>query len=391
MAGALDGIKVLEVANYLTGPFAAMLLGDMGAQVIKVEPRDGGDPFRGWEEHGYSSHFRCVNRNKRSITLDLQTDEGREILLRLADRSDVLIENHRPGVMNRLGADYKSVAARNPKIIYCSISGFGETGPASDLPGYDTIGQARSGLLSLLTDLSDPQPMGISLSDHVTGLYACNGILAALHARVRTGRGQEVKTSLLQAGVSFTQEAAARYFATGDAPTRQTRVRSAQVFAFLAGDGLPFVVHLSSPPKFWKGLTEAIGQPACKTTNASAIDRRGSKTMTSCATFSPRRSPRNRAAPGSHVCGSMTCRARRSSRWRTCSAIRRFRRSGMHLKLDHPTMGQVQLSGSGVTLDDTPVTHRNAPPLLGEHTDAILAELGYDDAARRRLRQDGVV
>ena len=162
MAGALDGIKVLEVANYLTGPFAAMLLADMGARVIKVEPRDGGDPFRGWEEHRYSSHFCCVNRNKHSITLDLQTDAGREILLRLADRSDVLIENHRPGVMNRLGAGYKSVASRNPKIIYCSISGFGETGPASGLPGYDTIGQARSGLLSLLTDLSNPQPMGIS-------------------------------------------------------------------------------------------------------------------------------------------------------------------------------------------------------------------------------------
>src|SRR6476646_2508405 len=125
MAGALDGIKVVEVANYLTGPFAAMLLADMGAQVIKVEPRDGGDPFRGWDEHGYSSHFRCVNRNKRSITLDLQTDTGGEILLRLAYQCDVLIENHRPGVMKRWGADYKPVAARNPRIIYCSISGFG--------------------------------------------------------------------------------------------------------------------------------------------------------------------------------------------------------------------------------------------------------------------------
>src|SRR4051812_12359519 len=124
MPGALDGIKVLEVANYLTGPFAAMLLADMGAEVIKVEPRDGGDPFRGWEEHGYSSHFRSVNRNKQSITLDLQTKTGREILLRLADQSDVLIENHRPGAMQRMGLSYESISARNERIVYCSISGF---------------------------------------------------------------------------------------------------------------------------------------------------------------------------------------------------------------------------------------------------------------------------
>lgn len=125
MPGALEGIQVLEVANYLTGPFAAMLLADQGAAVIKVEPRETGDPFRGWEEHGYSSNFRCVNRNKRSITVDLQQDKGREIILKLADKADVLIENHRPGVMARLGLDYATLSKRNPRIIYCSISGFG--------------------------------------------------------------------------------------------------------------------------------------------------------------------------------------------------------------------------------------------------------------------------
>jgi crotonobetainyl-CoA:carnitine CoA-transferase CaiB-like acyl-CoA transferase len=390
MNGALDGIKVLEVANYLTGPFAAMLLADMGAQVIKVEPREG-DPFRGWEEHGYSSHFRCVNRNKRSLALDLHTDAGREILLLLADRSDVLIENHRPGVMRRLGADYTSVAARNPKIIYCSICGFGETGPDSDLPGYDTIGQARSGLLSLLTDPSDPQPMGISLSDHVTGLYACNGILAALLARDRTGKGQEVKTSLLQASISFAQEAAARYFETGNAPSRHTRVHSAQVFAFLAGDSLPFVVHLSSPPKFWKGLTEAIGQPGLQD------DQRFRDRPARIKNYDELREILAKAFAAQ---SRETWLKRLREHDVPCSPIHsmadvfldpQVQALGMHLQLHHPTMGEVQLSDSGVTLAGTPVIHRYAPPLLGEHMNAILAELGYDDAERQALRQHGVV
>jgi crotonobetainyl-CoA:carnitine CoA-transferase CaiB-like acyl-CoA transferase len=294
-------------------------------------------------------------------------------------------------VMNRLGADYKSVAARNPKIIYCSISGFGVTGPDVDVPGYDTIGQARSGLLSLLTDLSNPQPMGISLSDHVTGLYACNGILAALHARGRTGRGQEVKTSLLQAGVSFTQEAAARYFVTGNVPIRQTRVRSAQVFAFLAGDGLPFVVHLSSPSKFWKGLIKAIGRPGlqddkrfrdrpARIKNYDELRDILAKTFAAEMRDTWLRRLREHDVPCSPIHSIADV-----FRDPQVQALE------MHLKLNHPTMGQVQLSGSGVALDDTPVTHRNAPPLLGEHTEAILAELGYDDAARGRLRQNGVV
>lgn len=391
MAGALDGIHVLEVANYLTGPFAAMLLADQGAEVIKVEPRDGGDPFRGWEEHGYSSNFRCVNRNKRSMTLDLQSDLGRDILLRLAERADVLIENHRPGVMTRLGMDYASVAKRNPRIIYCSISGFGDATPASDLPGYDTIGQARSGLLSLMTDLSDPQPVGISLSDHVTGLYAAQGILSALFARSRTGKGQEVKTSLLQAGVSFAQEAASRYFTTGKVPTRQTRVRSAQVFAFLAGDGLPFVIHLSSPPKFWIGLTKAIDRTDLQT------DER----------FRDRPSRiRNYDALREILCKAFASRPRET--WLAqlqehdvpCSPIQsmadvfndpQVRAMDMPVTFNHPTMGEIRLSGSGVTLSDHPASYRNAPPLLGEHTEAILAEIDYDEAARRQLRQDKVI
>ena len=189
IGGALQGITVLELGTYLTGPYAAMLLGDLGAEVIKVEERASGDPFRGWGNEGYNSTFCSVNRNKKSISLNLKTKKGAEIFLKLAKQADVLIENFRPGVVEELGFDYEKVRELNPKIIYCSISGFGQNGPYRDWPGYDTIGQAMGGLLSLITDWKNPKPVGVSLSDHITGIFACYGILAALYARERTSRG----------------------------------------------------------------------------------------------------------------------------------------------------------------------------------------------------------
>ena len=203
MAGALEGTKILELASYVTGPFAAMLLADLGASVIKVEAPGQGDPFRGWGKAGYSPTFCSMNRNKRSLTLNLQAPEGRAVFLRLAGDADVVIENMRAGVVDRLGIGYEAVRGVNPRIVYCSISGFGQDGPYRDRPGYDTIGQAMGGLLSLLTDLSAPRGVGISIADHVTGIFACYGVLGALLARERTGEGQKVETSLLQAVIAF--------------------------------------------------------------------------------------------------------------------------------------------------------------------------------------------
>jgi len=169
MSGALAGIKIVETASYVTGPFASQLLADMGADVIKIEEPKRGDPFRGWGDRNYAATFCSLNRNKRSITLDLRADEGRDVALKLASKADVVIQNFRPGVMEKRGLGYNDVKKLNPKIVYCSISGFGPKGPYRDMPGYDTIGQARSGLLSLLTDPGKPQGMGISFSDHLTG------------------------------------------------------------------------------------------------------------------------------------------------------------------------------------------------------------------------------
>jgi len=259
--GALDGITILEFANYVSGPFAGMLLADLGATVIKLEHPGAGDPFRGWGKVDYSPTFGAINRNKKSVTIDLKTAAGRSMVQSLAASADVVIENFRPGTMDRLGLGYDTLSKHNPRLIYCSITGFGAEGPYRDRPGYDTVGQAVSGLLSLLTERSAPRPMGISLSDHLAGTFACYGILAALVARNATGKGQKVETSLIEATLSFIGENAANFFEDGEVPSRATRTKRAQVFAFTAGDGLPFVIHLSSPPKFWTGLLRVVERP----------------------------------------------------------------------------------------------------------------------------------
>src|SRR5215475_4020257 len=258
---ALDGITVLEFANYVSGPYAGMMLSDLGAEVIKIESPDGGDPFRGWGAADYSATFGSVNRNKKSVVLDLKSPEGVEAARALAADADVLIENFRVGTMDRIGLGYDALCQGNPRLIYASITGFGPSGPYADRAGYDTVGQAMSGLLSVLTDLDDPQPMGISLSDHLTGMMAAYGILGALMARERTGRGQRVETSLLSATVAFLAENAARFFETKKTPSRETRARSAQVYAFVDVSGRGFVIHLSSPTKSWRGLTAVAGHP----------------------------------------------------------------------------------------------------------------------------------
>ena len=391
MNGALTGIKVVEAASYVTGPFASQLLADMGAEVIKIEEPKRGDPFRGWGERNYAATFCSLNRNKRSITLDLRADEGRDVALKLAAQADVVIQNFRPGVMEKRGLGYDDVKKLNPKIVYCSISGFGPTGPYRDMPGYDTIGQARSGLLSLLTDPGKPQGMGISFSDHLTGMYACYGVLSALMNRMLTGEGQHVETSLLRSSISFVGENAARYFETGHVPRRKHRTTTAGVFAFEDKDGLPFVLHMSSPDKFWLGLFDVVGKPQW------AQDSR----------FNSRRARIENYDALVEELGPIFRSGRRDDWLRrliekdvpaapinTLDEVfdnPQVREYGFPVEVEHAKMGKMKLLGNAVDMSRTPPRIERPPPVLGEHTEEILTSLGCDGSFIAALREKGVV
>lgn len=387
----LAGIRVVEVANYVTGPYAAVLLAELGADVVKIEEPERGDPFRGWGDDGYSPTFRSVNRGKRSIGVDLGSAEGRELALELAGGADVVVENFRPGVAERLGIGYEAVRARNAHVVYCSISGFGTAGPHRDRPGYDTVGQAMSGLLSLLTDLDQPQVMGISLADHLTGLSASHGILAALVGRGVSGAGRRIETSLLQATAAFLAENAARYLDDGRVPTRMTRARIAQAFAFVGADRQPFVVHLSSPQKFWNGLVDAVGAPELRE-DPRFVDRKARvENYDELERLLADRFATRRRAEWLERLAAADVPAGPINRLDEV-----FEGDGLGwLELvrtvEHPTWGPMRLLRGPLTVDGLDESSIRPPPLLGEHSDEILRELGRDVAAIAALRERRVV
>jgi formyl-CoA transferase len=368
MAGALDGITVIEVANYVSGPYATMLLADLGATVLKIEGPEG-DPFRGWGTTEYSPTFGSLNRNKQSVVLDLKTADGIALLRGLIAGADVVVNNFRPGTMERMGVGYDDVRGTNDRLIYCAITGFGNLGPYRDFPGYDTVGQGMSGLMSLLTDIKAPQPMGISLSDHLAGIFACYGVMAALLARERTGRGQLVETSLIESSIAFLAENAANYFeGTGPPPSRATRTHLAQVFALVAGDGKPFVIHLSSPPKFWAGLLAATGRADLGSderfaTRPARVKNYDALEAELSAVF----------ATGDRATWLAALRANDVP----CGPLNDFQevfddpqvvQLGLKHALPHPKRGTVSVVGSPVRLSDTPVVIATAAPELGADT-----------------------
>jgi crotonobetainyl-CoA:carnitine CoA-transferase CaiB-like acyl-CoA transferase len=371
-AGALDGIKVLEFASYVSGPFAGMLLSDLGAEVVKVESPEGGDPFRNWGKQDYNGTFGSMNRNKKSVTLDLKTEAGRASARRLTLAADVINENFRSGVMERLGLGYETLAADNPRLVYCSITGFGSDGPYRSRPGYDTVGQAVSGLLGVLTDRKVPQPMGVSLSDHLAGTFAAYGVLAALMARTTSGRGQKVETSLLQATLAFLGENAATFFEDGRIPSRATRCQRAQVFAFTAGDGLPFVVHLSSPEKFWRGLLAVTDREALATDERFRTrDMRVRNYDALCAELAAA----FRARPRADWLALLEAADVPSGPINTIDEVfsdPQVVALDMKKSLPHHTRGTVSVVGNPVRLSATPARVESAAPDLGAHNDALL-------------------
>jgi crotonobetainyl-CoA:carnitine CoA-transferase CaiB-like acyl-CoA transferase len=368
---------VVEVASYITGPYAGLLLADLGADVIKVEDPQAGDPFRSWGDDLYSPHFVAFNRSKRSLTLDLKQPHGLEALHRLLTEADVLIENFRPGVADRLGFGYEAVRARNPRLIYCSISGTGQTGPAAHRPTYDTVGQALSGLLSLLLNPNEPRPVGPALSDSLTGLFACYGILAALQARERSGQGQRVETSMLEATLGFLLEPFGMYFGTGQPTRPSTRQAVAQVYVFACADDLLIALHLSSPTKFWQALLSATGR----------------QDLAQDARFQGR-AERIRSYEQLYAELGPTFRARPRAEWLRlleaadvpCAPVysveevvddAQVQHLGLVQCVAHPSQGSTRMLGFPVRFRTTPLDPSGPAPTLGEQRTAILTEAGY--------------
>ena len=281
MPGVLDGLKVVETTTMITGSLAGMLLADLGAAVIKIENPDGGDPYRRTHGDLYGGHFATYNRNKRSLTLDLRSVEGKEILRELLQTSDVLIDNFRPGVIDRLGFSWPVLQELNPRLIHASLTGFGPAGPYRERPAFDAVAQALSGMLIQFLDGESMQMLGPTLADNITGYYAAYGILGALYERERTGAGRRVETNMLEATMALAPDAFTVYKRYGTEAGPQTRVNVSQSYAFRCADGKMIAVHLSTPPQI-------LGGPRSGTGAAGARDRRAICCATRAAEELPR-------------------------------------------------------------------------------------------------------
>jgi crotonobetainyl-CoA:carnitine CoA-transferase CaiB-like acyl-CoA transferase len=267
MPKILSHVRVVEMGTFITGPAAAMHLADLGADVIKVERPGEGDPFRAFKGGLYSPHYQTYNRNKRSIALETAQPDDKKVFHDLIATADVFIQNFRPGVAEKLGAGEKELRAINPGLIYCAISGFGTSGPSRDRPAFDTVAQAASAFLRLVVPPKNPRVIGPAMADSITGFYAALGITAALHERDATDRkvGRRLDISMLEAMCHFNLDSFTHYFSVGEIMNPLSRPTVSQSYIFECSDGKWVALHMSSPPKFWEGLTEAIGKPELQT------------------------------------------------------------------------------------------------------------------------------
>lgn len=257
----LADVTVIEMGTFITGPAAAMLLADLGATVIKVEQPGTGDPFRSFNGGLYSPHFQTYNRNKQSIALDPKNPDDLAVLDALVAEADVFIENFRPGVTERLNVHAARLQGLNPRLIYASISGFGNEGPDRDRPAFDTVAQAASGFLRLLVNPGHPRVVGPAIADAMTGFYTALGVLAALHERAETGRGRLVECSMFEAMAHFNLDDFTHLLSEGEVMGPWSRPHVSQSYVFECADGKWLALHMSSPPKFWANLAETVGRP----------------------------------------------------------------------------------------------------------------------------------
>ncbi|MFQ5682971.1 MAG: CaiB/BaiF CoA transferase family protein [Candidatus Binatia bacterium] len=392
MTTALQGTVAIEISGHVAGPYAGSLLGDLGCEVIKVELPGEGDTHRGRNPkyEGYGPSFRALNRNKKSITLNLKEPEGKQILLRLLKTADILLENFRPETRKGLGLGYEELSHLNPKLIHCSISGYGQSGPYRDRPGFDTIGQALSGMLSLVTDLGNPKVAGFSVTDHSTGAFAVQGILAALLARQKTGRGQFVDVSLLQVSLAFIESHVADYLNGGEAVSRENFPRG-RIYCFIPSDQRPVVVHLSGHQESWVGLVKATGRTDLLNDPRFATRSTRSEHHYEIAAILQDEFGKK---PRAYWLEVLETHGVANAPINTIPEVfqdPQVKHLGIPKQIHHPRRGSSNLIGNPVNLSDTPAQLSQAAPLLGEHTEVILTRFGYDKETIENLRARGVI
>ena len=374
----LQGIRVLDLSRVLAGPYCTMVLGDLGAEVIKVEPPEG-DETRAWGPpfaEGESAYYLCVNRNKRDIVINLKTDEGKKVLRDLALQSDVLVENFRPGTLEKFGLDFATLSQSNPKLIYCSITGFGQTGPMRDKPGYDFMIQALGGLMSITGEPEgEPMKTGVAVVDLFAGQNAVIAILAALQARTLTGRGQQLDIALFDSQLSWLANVASNYLISGKLPKRHGNAHPNIVpyQSFQASDGW-FAIAVGNDRQFGR-LCEVIGRLDLANDerfakNSARVQNREELIglLKSIFLMRPVSEWLSALDEAEIPCGPINT-------FEQVFSMPQVQEREMLVKMDHPTIGELPLVGSPLKFSDTPVQYRLPPPLMGEHTEEVLREL----------------
>ncbi len=372
----LEGVRVVELGNFITGPLAAMMLGDLGAEVIKVE-RPQGDPFRRAFGADYGPAFTAYNRNKKSVVLDTARQADREALTALVASADVLIDNFRPAALKKLGLAEPELGARRPALIHCSITGFGARGPYQNRPAFDGVGQAISGIASLLVDPEKPESFGPTIADNATGMYAAYAVLGALVERGRTGKGRRLEVNMLECSMAFIQDGFTTYTSTGLMGGRLMRIARSQAFTFACADGKLIGAHLSTGEKFWSELARAVGaaeliDDARFASHPLRVANYIALRELLCEKFLAR--PRDEwlaildahdvpAAPVHNVAEALN--------------DPQVKALGAVLDMQHASRGGVRTIQCPVLVDGArPLANPAPPPDLGEHTQEVLAALG---------------
>jgi crotonobetainyl-CoA:carnitine CoA-transferase CaiB-like acyl-CoA transferase len=372
MAKPLANVTVLEMGTFITGPAAGMMLADLGADVIKVERPDGGDPFRAFRGGLYSPHFQTYNRNKRSIAIDTRGGADLEAFDRLIASADVFIQNFRPGVADKLNVDPERLRSINPRLIYLSISGFGATGPDRDRPAFDTVAQAASGFLRLLINPENPRVVGPALADAITGFYGAYGVLAALHERTSTGKGRLVEVSMFEAMAHFNLDDFTHYFSDDQVmgPFSRPNVSQSYVFQCAGGDWL--ALHMSSPPKFWENLALAVGQPdMLQRPEFASRDARIENYEKVAAFLAPLFAARSRA----DWCATLEqLEVPHSPVYSAPEVVETAQAKHLGLTVEDPDgpHGRFRTIRSPVSFDGERATEVTAPPVLGQHNNEVL-------------------